>query len=237
MNQKNKTIGILGGMGPEATAELYLRIVRNFQLKGAKYDSDFPEFYINSIPLPDVIENNISESLVKTMLIDGVKKLEYLGSSFIAIPCNSVFTYYKEMHDAVKIPIINIMEETAKEAGKKGYKKVGLLGTKLTTRNKLFEKSLKKYDVLTINPTIKQQDTITKVIVNILKGKKLKNDKKKLLLISNCLKKLGAEAIILGCTELPLITKNNNKNIKFLDTIEIIANAIMKKSNTNNYLN
>ena len=74
---KYKTIGILGGMGPEATAGLYLRIIQLFQQKyGAIYDSDFPEIIIVNLPIPDVVENADEQNLVKEMLIQGVSKLE-----------------------------------------------------------------------------------------------------------------------------------------------------------------
>ncbi|HZX10852.1 MAG TPA: aspartate/glutamate racemase family protein, partial [Acidobacteriota bacterium] len=95
---KYKKIGILGGMGPEATADFYLRIIRIFQKKyGAIYDSDFPEILIINLPIPDVVENPKEEDKVREMLINAVKKLEKSGADFIAIPCNTVTYYISEM--------------------------------------------------------------------------------------------------------------------------------------------
>ena len=83
-----KSIGILGGMGPEATAELYLRIIRIFQVRyGAKYDSDFPEIIIINVPIPDVVEDVTQEQKVKEMLLESVRKLQTAGVDIIARVC------------------------------------------------------------------------------------------------------------------------------------------------------
>ena len=232
-----KLIGILGGMGPEATADLYMRIIRILQNKGAKYDADFPPIFIYSLPLPDIVENIKCEKVIVSMLIDGIKKLEKVGASSIAISCNSVFSYFKQIQNAVSIPIINIMEETAREVNKKGFKKVGILGTKLTIKQKLFDNSLKKYNIKVIKPTINQQKIITIIIMNILSGRKLKQDKLALISIIKYLQNKGAEAVILGCTELPLILSQKDVNIKIFDTMAVLATTVIKYSTNNNYLN
>ena len=234
---KYKAIGILGGMGPEATADLYMRIIRILQSKGAKYDSDFPQIFIYSLPLPDIVKDIKYERIIVPMLINGIKKLEKAGASFIAIPCNSVFSYFKQMQNAVSIPIINIMEETSKEVNKKGFKKVGVLGTKLTIKQKLFDNSLKDYNVKVIKPTINQQKIITRIIMNILSRRKLKQDKLALISIIKYLQNKGAEAIIIGCTELPLILSQKDVKIKIFDTMAVLATAVIKYSTNNNYLN
>lgn len=224
-------------MGPEATAELYLRIIRYLQRQGAKYDSDFPEIIINSIPLPDVVENTKSNDKIISMLVNGVKNLQNNGAKIIAIPCNSVFSYYNEMKSSVNIPIINIMEDVSKEIKNKCYKKVGILGTKLTIKKKLFDNSLEKFNIKITKPTLKQQEEITKIIMNILSGKKSIEDKLKLKSIIKYLENNGAEAVILGCTELPLLLSQEDADIELFDTIGIIAEATIKKTKIINYLN
>ena len=88
---KYKKIGILGGMGPEATADLYMKIVKYFQKNyGARYDKDFPEFFINSVPIPDVVESMENEKNVLFMLLSATKLLQKDGCDFIVIACNSV---------------------------------------------------------------------------------------------------------------------------------------------------
>src|SRR3989338_2119256 len=141
--KKYKTIGVLGGMGPEATAEFYLRVVRIFQQEyGAKYDSDFPEIVILSLPVPDMVENPRDEQAVEGMLVDGGKRLEAVGADFVAIPCNTATYFWSAMQEAVSIPVLNILKETANEVNRQGLRKVGLLGTEATLSRNVYGKVL-----------------------------------------------------------------------------------------------
>jgi len=223
---KYKTIGILGGMGPEASAHLYLRIIQFFQKEyGAIYDCDFPEIIIVNLPIPDVVEHPREENKVREMLINAVIKLERFGADFIAIPCNTVTYYFPEMQNAVSIPIINIIKETTNEVLKSGIKKVGLLGTEMTIKSNIYSNVLKNIQILTLNKT--EQKETTKIILNILAGRKLDKDREKLTQFIQKLKDLGAEKVILGCTELPLAIKSNND---VLDTLEILAKSTVERA-------
>ncbi len=217
-------MGILGGMGPEATAELYLRIVRIFQRKyGAKYDDDFPEIIIINLPIPDVVEGFTAEQEIKKMLLDGVKKLEGAGADFIAIPCNTVTYYLDEIQESVSIPLLSILEETAKEVKKQGFLKIGVLGTELTINKNIYGDTLCNEEL--IYPTLEEQRGTTRVIMNILSGEKKLEDKCFLLSVIKNLNVRGAEKVILGCTELPLLVNGGD----FFDTIEILARACVRE--------
>lgn len=223
--KKYKKIGILGGMGPEATAEFYLRIVRIFQKEyGAKYDDDFPEMVIINLPIPDVVENSNNEEEVRTMLVSGAKKLEVAGAEFIAIPCNTVTYYLKDMQKSVSIPIVSILEETANEIRKQELLKVGILGTELTVSKNIYGDVLSDKEL--IYPTLEEQKKTTNVIMNVLSGKKNPEDKNFLLKVVEGLKVRGAKKIVLGCTELPLLLYGE----EFFDTIEILAKAVVRES-------
>jgi len=98
-NTKKKIIGVLGGMGPEATAELYLRIVKIFQQRfGAKYDDDFPEMILLNLPIPDVVEGLKSPEKTLKILVNGAKKLESIGVNFIVMPCNTAHYFYVDIN-------------------------------------------------------------------------------------------------------------------------------------------
>jgi|TARA_Y100000310_G_C20646740_1_gene797080 aspartate racemase len=223
---KYKTIGILGGMGPEATAGLYLRIIQLFQQKyGAIYDSDFPEIIIVNLPIPDVVENADEQNLVKEMLIQGVSKLEKAGADFVAIPCNTVTYYIKEMQSTVSIPIINLLQETANAVKKSGVKQVGLLGTETTIKSKIYDKVLDGLQILTLEKP--EQTETTKIIMNILAGRKNPEDRKKLLGLIQKLRNNGAKKVILGCTELPLLIKANDD---VFDTLETLAKSVIERA-------
>ena len=219
-------IGILGGMGPQATAHLYLRIIEIFQKEfGAVYDSDFPKIIILSLPIPDVVENPNENIKVKEMLVDGVKKLENAGANFIAIPCNTVTCYISEMQKAVQIPIINIIRETADEVFKSGAKIVGLLATEMTIKSSIYSCALQGIKILTLNK--KEQKETTGIILNILAVRQSNDDKQKLQGFIRKLKSQGAQRIILGCTELPLVIQENSD---VFDTLEILAKSTAKRA-------
>ncbi len=222
----HKTIGILGGMGPEATAELYLRIIKSFQNeRNAVKDSEFPEIILLSLPLPDVVESIEDEETARTMLIDGVKRLEESGAAFVAIPCNTVTYFMPDMKNAVSIPVLDILEETACVVRKSEHKKVGLLGTEQTIKSNIYKNALQEVEILTLPPT--NQKEVTRIILRILSGKKLEEDKARLADFVGRLNSLGAESVILGCTELPLILRSYSGT---LDTLEILANAVVKRA-------
>ena len=124
MKSKNKTIGVLGGMGPGASANLYMEIIKYSQHKyNAIQDTDYPPIIIYSLPLDGFDETGITNiKLVEDQLVVGVKKLEAAGCDLIIIGCNTVHILYEKMQAAVKIPILNIVEETKNKVIEFGYK-------------------------------------------------------------------------------------------------------------------
>ena len=97
-----RKVGIIGGMGPEATAEMYRRIIKVFQRRyGAVYDSDYPEMVIVNLPIPDVVEREGYSSAVKDMLVETASKLKEYGVDFIAIPCNTVSVFSETIRKVV----------------------------------------------------------------------------------------------------------------------------------------
>lgn len=230
--RKYRTIGILGGMGPEATATLYLRIIRIFQEKyKAVYDSDFPEMVIMNVPLPDVVEKRSGDKEKIEMLVSALKRLENSGAGFIAIPCNTITKYVPEMQKAVSIPIINIIRETANVVLKLGLKKVALIGTEATIKSRIYSRLLKRIQVLTLNEA--EQKETTGIILNILAGKKLQKDKEKLAAFIKKLKLSGAEKVILGCTDLQLLTGNMSDTV---DSLDVLAEVSVEMATGKNYL-
>jgi len=225
-----KTIGILGGMGPEATADLYMRIVKICQMKyGAKFDSDYPQILINSIPLSDVVEAEKIDDIYSYLVI-GIKILENAGANFIVIACNTVQFLVPRLRKEVSIPIIGIPEETLKIAKFYSFKKVGLLATKNTIKMKAFDKEAEKCGINVITPNSEQQNIITNIIMNILSGNKFEQDKLSLQQIIDELVSRGTEAIIIGCTDLPLIINNNDSKVLLLDTTEILAQTCVREA-------
>ncbi|MBI5393220.1 amino acid racemase [Candidatus Woesearchaeota archaeon] len=213
-------------MGPEATAQLYSNIITIFQQRyNAIYDSDFPEIVIINLPIPDVVENNQKNDIVLQMLSESVKKLEAFGVDLIAVNCNTLNEFLPLLKESVDIPFISIIEETIKEVRRENYQKIGLLATETTIAKNLYGRLLPE-KIRLISPFISEQKSVTKIIMNILAGKKQDKDKELVSKIVERMKIAGAEKIILGCTELPLLIKNNSDAI---DTLEVFAKAIVRE--------
>lgn len=227
MVNKYKTIGILGGMGPEASANLYSRMLKYAQNEyGAVQDFDYPPIIIYSLPLIGFDETGIvDKDLVKSQLIEGVKKMENAGCDLIIIGCNTVHIFYKEMQSSVKIPILNIIEETKKKVLTEGYKKVGLFASETTTKTQLYQKRFTDSGVEVISPSEKQQKVLNKVIEHVMGGNQNMHDVLSLKDIARDYVKQGAEAIVMGCTEIPLAINQSQTDIKLFDTIDIIVRS------------
>ena len=220
----NKTIGILGGMGPKSSAYFYDRMIKYAQKRyNAVQDYDYPPIIIYSLPLVGFNETGITnKELVKKQLIKRVKKLENAGCDLLIICCNTAHIFFDDMQMAIKIPILNMIEKTVDKVEDFGYKKVGLFASQSMINMKVYQKKFIKKGIEVIIPNKEQQNILNKIIKNVMGGNK-KTESTKLL--TNIIKDYidqSAEAIILGCTEIPLIINKNN-NIKMIDPMEIIT--------------
>lgn len=227
MKNKNKTIGILGGMGPSASADLYSKIIKYCQHKyNAVQDYEYPQIIILSLAMYGFEETGIvNENLVKNQLIEGAKKLELAGADFVIIACNTVHCFYNQIQVSVKIPVLSIIEETKKKVLWHDIKKVGILSSESTNKLKLYQKSFENNNIKLICANKKQQKTINSVIENVMAGKHGHKDKETLKLIINNYLKHGAQAVVLGCTEIPLAINQKDASIKLFDTLQIIAES------------
>ncbi len=222
-----KTIGVLGGMGPESTAMFYQELIKQCQKQyGAQYDKDYPEILIYNLPIPDIVEGLGNPERVLPALIEGIKRLESIGVDFITMPCNTAEYFYRDMKKEISIPFLSIIEETAKKVKSVGYKKVGLLATETTIVNGNYNSAFEKFEIGLVVP--EEQDKVTRIILNILAGKKLEKDKEVLKTIIRGLKNKGAEAIILGCTDIPVLLKQDDVNVEVFNTIEVLAESTIR---------
>jgi len=220
-----KRIGILGGMGPAATAELYLEIVGLFQKRyGARYDADFPQMIINSVPAPDVVEKLEDEAKLVAVLQQGVQTLETAGADFIAIACNTVHAFHSAIASAVSVPVLDLLEETASAVQRAGHERVGVLATGLTIRRGLFRDACRHRGVAVVEPDEPQQEALTQLILDVLGGGNPDHYRRRLDGMIDELLAAGAEAIILGCTDLSGIVPPAPP-VPVFDTTRILADA------------
>ncbi|HCC70752.1 MAG TPA: aspartate racemase [Bacteroidales bacterium] len=222
----NETIlGIFGGMGPEATADLYRQIL---ELTPAEKDQQhIPTLIFSNPQVPDRMESIANGGeLIKPYLRFSVRKLESAGASFIAIPCNTVHYFYDYMQESVDIPIINMIRETAVEVAEKypDAGKVGLLATTGTIESGLYNKELEAngFEVLTPVDSIE-----INMVMKAVFGIKAKSDpllnEDLLAIAGQHLADRGAEVIVLGCTEIPLAYNPERVDLPVINATRVLA--------------
>ena len=222
-------IGILGGMGPEASAYFYNLLIKLAHTKyGAVQDTDFPPVFIYNLTLHGFDETGIvNELLVEKQLVEGVRKLESAGSNFIIIACNTVHTLYDSMQDSVNVPIISIIDETVAEVKRKGFKSVGILSSESTNTTGLYRNKLEAEGIVVFSADSRQQGELNQIILHVMAGQQSALDKKMASTVISELTERGAEAIILGCTELPLAIEQSDSRVPVLNSNEIIVDRAL----------
>jgi len=225
--EKNmKTVGIIGGLGPETTNKFCLEVI-NFCLKNNK--NQRPPMLVWNVPMPvkverDLITKNIGKEKFLPFLINAAKILEKAGADFLVIPCNTVHIFIDEIKSAVNIPVLSIIDETLSVIKDQRISHIGLLATSTTINNNLFDDKLKFLGIEQITPSARDQSKLDKIIHNLVVGKgNIKDEGKVDRIISN-IKRLGVKNIILACTDLQLIVKNR-PDVRILDTMQILAGA------------
>jgi aspartate racemase len=223
-------IGIVGGMGPEATCDLYLKIIRNTP---ALKDQDHLRVIIDSNPkIPDRTAYILGKGEdPRPFLIETARNVERAGASFIAFPCNTAHYFYDELIETVDVPIINMIDEVGRYIlGKYGKCKVGLLATTGTYKGRVYEKYLNPLGIDIIVPKDEIKNKILDLIYKIKAGRK-EFETEELYNILSEFKEKGINTVILGCTELPLVFNSNLyefKDFNFISSTDILANKAVK---------
>ena len=229
-----KKIGIIGGQGPASTIDIYERIIKYFQDKfGARYVRDFPPMVIFSVPTPNLVETVEDEAMTFSIMADAIKGLEREGSEFIAITCVSLQYFIDRLQTLVKIPIIGMSSVLATNAKDMGYKTVGLLGTHTTIKKKICDKQLREQGINIIIPSGEDQVEVEKVIQNEIAGRTTAHDKEELLKVIQKLEKNGVDAVLLACTELPIVLKQSDTTTPIIDCNELYSQEIAQYSSRN----
>ncbi|MHB9094979.1 MAG: aspartate/glutamate racemase family protein [Eubacteriales bacterium] len=218
-------IGIIGGIGPESTLDYYQLIIKAY--RDNKNDGNYPEIIINSINMTKMltfVSNNEWDKLV-SYLSEAVKSVSDAGAQFAVIASNTPHMVFNEVQALSPIPILSIVEETYKYAMSLGLQKVGLLGTKFTMQSDYYQKVFERNGISVAVPMSQEQDYIhNKLMSEIELGIMLEETKNGLLSIAKRLvEDESIEGLVLGCTELPLILRNDEYGIPFLNTTRIHA--------------
>jgi len=215
-------------MGPEATAELFLRIIK---ATPAEKDQDHLRIIIDNNPkIPDRTADIIGggpSSLPEMMKT--AKNLEKAGADFIIMPCNTAHYYYEELSKTVHIPVLNMIELSAKRIKDDfpDVRKVGILATTGTVKTKIYDQSLSRVSVQVIVPDDDMQDVVMKAIYNIKAGC-IREERQAVMRAANHLIEKGAEAVICGCTEVSLVLKSGDVTVPVIDPLQVLAETAVE---------
>jgi len=219
-----KTIGILGGMGPEATIDLYYRIIK---ATPASKDQDHIKTIIYSNPkIPDRTKAILSEGRSPLPeLVSTASAIKRAGADFIIIPCNTAHYFINDLRKKIDIPIIHMINLTSTFLTYKYpfLKCIGLLATDGTIQTGIYNESFRNEDIKIILPSDNTQKLVMSAIYDHIKLGKLESGKNILNFVSNDLIESGVEILITGCTEISLVLKNGDLTIPVLDPLQILA--------------
>ena len=222
-------IGLIGGITPESTI-LYYRILNELNSKNLG-EPHSAKVVMNSFDFGEIskLQSEGNWKKLDQLMAEAGQNLENAGATCILICANTMHLCIDAVKNVVNIPVIHIAEATSKMIVEKKLKKVSLFGTKYTMEKDFFKDILKQFGIETIIPNEEDRNEIHRVIYNELSVGELKATSKANYL--NIIKKQienGAEGVILGCTEIPLLIKQEDVSVPVFDTTTIHATAAFK---------
>lgn len=224
-----KRLGLVGGIGPESTLVYYKGIIDGYRSKTGK--DAYPRMLIDSLDLSEMYDlaSRKEWDTFTARLLGSVRDLAAGGAAFAAMAANTAHIVFDRVSGQSPIPLISIVDETCKWALAKGCRRVVIFGTAFTMSSGLYSEAFKRYGIESFVPSEADQRTIHGIIFpHLQEGIVLPEEKKAILEIANrMLAETGAEALVLGCTELPLIIQPGDVDALLLDTTQVHIDAIL----------
>jgi aspartate racemase len=224
-----KTIGIIGGTTWVSTADYYTLF--NQKVNKALGGNHSARVILYSVDFDDVMTFKAEgrDDALKKMMLEAANLLDYAGAECLLLGANTMHMMADFIQERITIPLIHIGEETAKVIAAKGLKKVALLGTKVTMEKDFFHNKLAEYKIESITPGDNDRNFINNsIFTEFSKEIFTKETRARYTEIIAKLVQEGAEGIILGCTEIPILLKQKDFDIPLFNTTEIHANAAVK---------
>ena len=214
-----KTIGILGGLGPESTVTYYNYITRKYyDLRG---DYAYPEIIIHSFNFQEFIDADFEQPGKVASAIEG---LSQAGADFVVAACNTIHLVYEEVCKNISIPWVSIMDAVAERIQEDRIQKVALLGTVFTMGKDFYPKVFSKYNIETVVPKATSHKVINDIIFGELVRAVITEESRRIVLdIIEELHQDGAEGVILGCTELPFLIRPEDISLPLYESTAIHA--------------
>lgn len=222
-----KTIGLIGGTGWVSTQEYYKIINEkvNENLGGLQ----FPHIILYSVNYGEIAacnQNNDRDGVYR-IIKKGADTLVAAGVDFLALCANTTHFTFNRLTQEIRVPFVHIADATGAKIREQGIKKVGLLGTRQTMELDFYKERLAKMEIDVVTPEKQEREFIhTAIMEELLKEQFLPETRKEFIAIMDGLKAKGAEGMILGCTEIPLLIKQPDYDLPLFSTLEIHAEAI-----------
>lgn len=221
MDQR-KILGVIGGMGPQATQSFYQDIINNTV---AEKDQDHIDMVIiNHASMPDrtgAILSGDTKNVFQKLLEDA-NKLNTFGVDYIAMPCNTSHYFIDKLKLETGFNFVDMIEETAKAIKSKGLSKVGLMATDGTITSDIYKTKMEQFGIEVIYPSGVMQKKVMEIIYDQIKAGK-EPSVESFAAISNELENLGAKIIILGCTELSYYAQINKLGELYIDAQKVLV--------------
>lgn len=227
-----KKIGIIGGLGPEATLDYYKEIIKVFNAESKELI--YPDIIIYSVNMSEFIGLMKAQKYTEatSYLIEKIQALKNAGADFAAIGANTPHLMFDQLQKASPIPLISIVEETCEQAIKKGSKRVGLFGTAFTMNTSFYADVFKRKGIEVVVPDESDRELINVKLFSEIELGIFKEDTRQMLIgiMEKMVREKHIDSLILGCTEFPLIlTENQYAGIPVFNTTKIHVDAIIKR--------
>lgn len=224
----HKRIGILGGMSPESTVEYYQYITHAYTERFGNYG--YPEVIIYSVSFQPYVDWPEQDrwDLVAQGLSEAAQKLESAGADFVVIATNTMHLVFDQVQASVSVPMLSLLDAVGKAILSRGMKTVGLLGTKFTMEKTFYQDALARKGIAILVPDAGDREYVNTVIYNELVAGQIRDASRAgFVAIIKKLAERGAEGVILGCTEIPLLVSEADAGLSLFDTTVIHAEAAL----------
>jgi aspartate racemase len=225
----HKRIGLIGGTTPESTIDYYKYLTGKYAEKYG--DLGFPEIIIFSVSFQNLVDwaNSDRWDLVEEKLTEAALTLEKAGAGLVCLTANTLHKFYHQLKARLQVPMISIIDTLIEELRHDGKTRVALLGTRPTMEEDFYKEALKKAGIETIIPNEKDREFIHRTIYEELSRGVVKPESKTGYAgIAESLKEAGAQGIIQGCTEIPMILTGKDTSLPLYNTLELHAERILE---------
>ncbi|CAK0757092.1 aspartate racemase [Gammaproteobacteria bacterium] len=229
MQRDDMVVGVIGGMGPYATLSFFKCLLDNTP---SKKDRDHLHVIIDNNPkIPSRTRAFLfNKDDPVPAIVKSANSLKFAGADFLVMPCNSAHYFLERVREQVDIPFINMIEKTCREVLILGPKSVGVLAGEVTVKGRLYEQFLEKYGIKVLQVSDKEQVTVRNIIEEVKNNSVTSNTRKHFQELLGILEEMGADVIVLGCTELPFVVEGISTSLPIVDSAEALAKAVVRNA-------